>query len=133
MIKFISHRLQKFKCIIREFKHFCHCSPPCADVMSTRVLLKRGTKKGMIILFYGEYIVHLYCQWERRVIHTKIVYNIIIICLILLYVLRKYMFMALHIFRFILFFIPFCFPFRFPFRVLVTHRLNMDGANKSVG
>ena len=29
----------------------------------------------MIILFYGEYIVHLYCQWERRVIHTKIVYT----------------------------------------------------------
>ena len=29
----------------------------------------------MIILFYGEYIVHLHCQWERRVIHTKIVYT----------------------------------------------------------
>ena len=27
----------------------------------------------MIILFYGEYIVHLRCQWKRRLIHTKIV------------------------------------------------------------
>ena len=28
----------------------------------------------MIILFYGEYIVHLHCQWKRREIHTKTVY-----------------------------------------------------------
>ena len=28
----------------------------------------------MIILFYGEYIVHLHCQRTGRVIHTKIVY-----------------------------------------------------------
>ena len=28
----------------------------------------------MIIRFYGEYIVHLHCQWKRRVIHTKTVY-----------------------------------------------------------
>ena len=60
----------------------------------------------IILVFYGEYIVHLHCQWERRVIYTKIVY----ICFTQVYVY------GIVFFRFI----PFSIPFRFPFRVLVT-------------
>ena len=57
----------------------------------------------MIKLFYGEYIlVNLHCQWERRVIHTKIVY---------IY------FTQVHVYGIAY---PFSIPFRFPFRVLVT-------------
>ena len=57
----------------------------------------------VMILFYGEYIVHLQCQWEKRVIHTKIVY---------IY------FTQVHVYGIAYF--PFFIPYRFPFRVLVT-------------
>ena len=61
----------------------------------------------MIILFYVEYIVHqiiLHCQWERRVIHTKVVY---------IYLTQVYVYGIAYF--------PFhSVPFRFPFRVLVT-------------
>ena len=50
----------------------------------------------MIIRFYGEYIVHLHCQWKRREIHTKTVY----ICFTEMYV----------------FSVSFRFPFRSVFR-----------------
>ena len=64
----------------------------------------------LIILFYDEYIVHIHCQCERGwFIQRK--------CLS---VLRKFMNIALHIFRFIPFSFPLRFPFRFPFSVLVT-------------
>ena len=80
MIKHISHCLQKFKCIIREAQSsfnilIPNSSSPCADVMSTRVLLKRGTENGMEQNHNTSLRwIHLHRQCDEGVIWTKVVY-----------------------------------------------------------
>ena len=56
----------------------------------------------MKILFYGEYIVHLHCQWERRVIHTKLVY----ICLTQVYIYGIAYFLFHSVFHSVPFSVP---------------------------
>ena len=56
----------------------------------------------MIILFYGEYRVHLHCQWERRVIHTKIVF----ICFTQVYVYGIAYFLFHSVFHSVPFSVP---------------------------
>ena len=60
----------------------------------------------MIILFYGEYIVNLHCQWERRVIHTKIVY----ICITQVYLYGIAHFPFHSVFHSVPFSVPFSVP-----------------------
>ena len=56
----------------------------------------------MGILFYGEFKVHHNCQWERRVIHTKIVY----ICFTQVYVYGIEYFPFHSVFHSVLFSVP---------------------------
>ena len=60
----------------------------------------------MIILFYGEYIVHLHCQKTGRVIHTKIVY----ICFTQAYVNGIAYFPFHSVFHSVQFSVPFSVP-----------------------
>ena len=60
----------------------------------------------MIILFYGEYIVHLHCQRTGRVIHTKIVY----ICFTQAYVYCIAYFPFHSVFHSVPFSVPFSVP-----------------------
>ena len=56
------------------------------------------------MLFYGEYILHLHCQWERLVFHTKIhCFKQVYVCGIAYFPFHSV-----------------STPFRFPFCVLVT-------------
>ena len=73
----------------------------------------------IILLLYGEYIVHLHRQCERGVIGTE---------KMCIYVIRKNMYITLHIFLFI----PFSVPFRFPFCVLVTPNGHECRTNRSM-
>ena len=59
-----------------------------------------------IILFYGEYIVHIHCQCEREVTHTKIVSK----CFTKVYVYRIAYFPFHSVFLSVSFSVPFSVP-----------------------
>ena len=66
------------QCAIQVFHHFLNLNLENGNILVIKhtlyICFIFPLPLKMIILFYGECIVHLHCQWERRVIHSKKVY-----------------------------------------------------------